>query len=80
MPRTLRLKNIPDAVYERLKAAAAMHRRSLNSKAIACLESVLLPPRMAASERLAPARKPRAALPQGEFGARARLASSISAK
>ncbi len=30
MPTSLTLKNIPDAVYERLKAAAELHRRSLN--------------------------------------------------
>lgn len=53
MPTTLTLKNIPDEVYERLKASAETHRRSVNSEAIVCLESVLLPDRMAASERLA---------------------------
>ncbi len=67
MPTTLTLKNIPDAVYERLKASAETHRRSLNSEAIVCLESVLLPTKMAPSERLARARALRAALPQGEF-------------
>ncbi len=43
MPTTLTLKNIPDEVYERLKASAEKHRRSLNSEAIVCLESVLAP-------------------------------------
>ena len=41
MPTSLTLKNVPDAVYERLKAVAAQHRRSLNSQAIVCLETVL---------------------------------------
>lgn len=67
MPTTLTLKNIPDAVYARLKAAAEAHRRSLNSEAIVCLESVLLPTRLPASERLARARELRAALPYGRF-------------
>lgn len=67
MPTTLTLKNIPDAVYARLKAAAEAHRRSLNSEAIVCLESVLLPARLPASERLARARELRAALPNGRF-------------
>ncbi len=67
MPTTLTLKNIPDAVYEKLKHAAASHRRSLNSEAIVCLESVLLAPRMIPSERLARARELRAALPEGVF-------------
>jgi plasmid stability protein len=63
----LTLKNIPDAVYERLKAAAARHRRSLNGEAIVCLEAVLLPGRGAADERLARARALRASLPEGAF-------------
>lgn len=67
MPTTLTLKNIPDAVYERLKSAAEMHRRSLNSEAIVCLEAVLLPTRLAPSERIARARELRAALPKQRF-------------
>lgn len=70
MPTTLTLKNIPDALYDRLKLAAEMHRRSLNSEAIVCLESVLLPTRMMPSERIARARELRAALPAGTFRAR----------
>jgi len=67
MPTTLTLKNIPDAVYERLKTAAEMHRRSMNSEAIVCLEAVLMPTRVSPSERLARARELRAALPRQEF-------------
>ena len=67
MPTTLTLKNIPETVYERLKTAAQMHRRSLNSEAIVCLETVLMPTQVAPSERLARARELRAALPQGKF-------------
>jgi plasmid stability protein len=67
MPTTLTLKNIPDSVYERLKSAAEMHRRSLNSEAIVCLEAVLLPTKLAPSERLARAREMRAALPKQRF-------------
>lgn len=70
MPTTLTLKNIPDEVYERLKASAETHRRSLNSEAIVCLESVLLPGRMDPSERLARARALRATLPQSKFTVR----------
>ena len=69
MPTTLTLKNIPDEVYERLKASAETHRRSLNSEAIVCLESVLLPGRLAPSERLARARALRATLATVEFQA-----------
>ena len=70
VPTTLTLKNIPDAVYDRLKRAAEMHRRSLNSEVIVCLESVLMPTRMMPSERIARARGLRAALPPGKFRAR----------
>jgi len=67
MPTNLTLKNIPDGVYERLKASAETNRRSLNSEAIVCLESVLLPKRIAVSERLLRARALRAALPNSRF-------------
>jgi plasmid stability protein len=70
MPTSLTLKNIPDSVYDSLKASAALHRRSLNSEAIVCLETVLLPGAMHVSERLARARELRAALPKNRFNAR----------
>lgn len=70
MPTTLTLKNIPDEVYQRLKASAETHRRSLNSEAIVCLESVLLPGRMDPGERLARARALRATLPKAKYRAR----------
>ena len=70
MPTTLTLKNVPDQVYERLKASAVAHRRSLNSEAIVCLESVLLPRRMDPAERVARARSLRASLPKSGFRSR----------
>ncbi len=70
MATTLTLKNIPDDVYERLKAAAEAHRRSMNSEAIVCLESVLLPAKLPPTERLARARALRSTLPRGKFKAR----------
>ena len=70
MPTNLTLKNIPDEVYDRLKYFAETHRRSLNSEAIVCLESVLLPGRISPSERLARARALRIALPKMRFKAR----------
>jgi antitoxin FitA len=69
MPTTLTLKNIPDAVYARLKASAEAHRRSLNSEAIVCLEAVLLPSRVDATERLARARALREQLGSQRFAA-----------
>lgn len=70
MPTTLTLKNIPDVVYERLKASAEMHRRSMNSEAIVCLEAVLVPTKVAPSERLARARELRTTLMSKKFAAR----------
>jgi antitoxin FitA len=67
MPTTITLKNIPDEVYERLKLSAEVHRRSLNSEAIVCLESVLLPGRLPPSERLARVRALRNRLPKVKF-------------
>ena len=69
MPTTLTLKNIPDEVYDRLKASADAHRRSLNSEAIVCLETVLLPSRLEPAERLARARELRAGLGKARFRA-----------
>jgi plasmid stability protein len=70
MPVTLTLKNIPDEVYRRLKAAAEANRRSLNQEAIVCLESALSPGRAAVGDRLARARALRAALPKVRFRAK----------
>ncbi len=38
---TLTLKNIPNKLHQKLKARAALRRRSLNSEILTCLESVL---------------------------------------
>jgi antitoxin FitA len=50
-------------VYERLKQSAELHRRSLNSEAIICLETALVPVHVRPAERLARARALRAELP-----------------
>ena len=62
MPATLTLKNIPDAIYDRLRASADAHRRSMNSEAIVCLETVLLPRRVNPDEQLSRIRELRASL------------------
>jgi plasmid stability protein len=69
MPTTITLKNIPDDVYERLKAAASAHRRSLNSEAILCLERMLTPTKVSPAERLERARRLRDELKGMEFRA-----------
>jgi plasmid stability protein len=38
---TITLKNIPDALYTRLRSNAEEHRRSINREAIVCLETAL---------------------------------------
>lgn len=67
MPTTLTLKGIPDDVYVQLKSSAAVNRRSLNSEAIACLETVLLPRKTSALEHVAAARVARSVLKPGSF-------------
>jgi plasmid stability protein len=67
MPVNLTLKNVPDEVYERLKHSAALHRRSLNSEAILCLEMAIVPTSIPPAERLARARALRATLPQKRY-------------
>lgn len=69
-PTTLTLKNIPEAVFQRLKACAARHRRSMNSEAIVCLKAVLVPTQVAVSQRVARARELRSALKPARFPAR----------
>ena len=46
---TLVLRQVPDALYRRLKAVAAAHRRSMNQEAILALEAGL--PRPPALDR-----------------------------
>jgi len=62
MPASITLKNIPDALYEKLKETAEINHRSLNSEVIFCLERVLYPVRISTEERLERARKIRAQL------------------
>lgn len=69
MPATLTLKNIPDELYSVLKQAAQLHRRSLNSQAIVCLESVLMPQALPAQDPLARARQIRQNLAPAAFDA-----------
>jgi antitoxin FitA len=57
---TLTIKNIPATVYESLKHSAEIHRRSMNSEAIVCLETVLAPSQVTTAEKLARARAVRA--------------------
>ena len=62
MPVTMTIKDIPDAIYERLRASADAHQRSMNSEAIVCLETVLQPRRVNADEQLSRIRELRASL------------------
>ena len=52
----LTVKNIPEDLYEKLKSAANSHHRSINSELIHCLETVLVPKKISAMERLQAAR------------------------
>lgn len=67
MPTTITLKGIPDDVYAQLRSSAEANRRSLNSEAIACLETLLLPKKTTALEHVARARDNRQALKGMKF-------------
>jgi len=67
MPATITLKGIPDDVYQQLKRSAEVNRRSLNSEALACLETLLLPRKTTALEHIAKAREIRATLKNKAF-------------
>lgn len=67
MTSTLTLKNIPLALYERLKQLAQLHHRSLSSEIIATLEQALMPVAMTTEERLARARAVRQELAPHRF-------------
>ena len=57
---TLTLKNIPDNLYNQLKEAARLHRRSINSEIIYCVERTISPHEINVAEHLAMARQLRA--------------------
>ncbi len=48
----LTIKNIPDSLYEQLKFAAELHRRSINSEVLVCLEKVLVAKKTNTNDRL----------------------------
>jgi len=56
----LTIKNIPDDLYSRLKEAAQIHHRSMNSEILYCVERTLLPHKIDVSEHIVVARKLRA--------------------
>jgi len=60
---TLTIKNVPVKLHKLLKESAVRHRRSLNSEAIACLESVLAAERVDPKKFLAEVRAFRERLP-----------------
>lgn len=48
----LTIKNIPDTLYDQLKTAAELHRRSINSEVLVYLERALLATKTSPAERL----------------------------
>lgn len=54
---TVTVKNIPDELYERLKAVAETNRRSINSEIITCIENTVMSRRLDLDEALENARR-----------------------
>ncbi len=48
----LTIKNIPELLFDQLKSAAELHRRSINSEVLICIEQALIAKKSAPSERL----------------------------
>ena len=63
MATTMTIKNVPEELYERLKQSATLHRRSINSEAIVCLERALQSERVDPEALLLRARRLRAGMP-----------------
>ena len=57
---TVTVKNIPDDIYERLKAVAEINRRSINSEIIVCIEHAVASRRIDPEKALESARRLRA--------------------
>lgn len=76
MATSITLKNIPDHVYNSLRAAADAHHRSLNGEIIACLELALLPTKNNVEVHLAKARELRQSLSNYDFNSE-EIASAI---
>ena len=49
---SLTIKNIPDELYDELKHAAELHRRSINSEVLTYLERMLQPDKVTSTERI----------------------------
>ena len=58
----LTIKNIPDTIYQQLKVAAELHRRSVNSEVLIYLEHALLATKTSPAERLSRIEQLRAAI------------------
>lgn len=52
----LTVKNIPDDLYAQLKESARVHRRSLNSEILHCVEQALMPYKIDVTEHILTAR------------------------
>ena len=54
---TVTVKNIPDELYRRLKTAAEINRRSINSEIVVCFENAVTSRRINPDEVLEDARR-----------------------
>ncbi|MSQ05870.1 MAG: Arc family DNA-binding protein [Dehalococcoidia bacterium] len=61
---TLTVRNVPGQLYEQLKRSAALHRRSINSEVIVCLEMALVSTPIDPEAFLAQVRALRARVPR----------------
>ena len=64
---SITIKNIPQELYEKLKETASIHHRSINNEMINCLETLLMPKRITAIDRIKRARELRSQLIANRF-------------
>lgn len=60
---SLTMKNIPEPLYDQLKATASAHHRSINSELMCYLEQMLLPQKFDAAKHIQHARELRSTIP-----------------
>ena len=76
----LTIKNIPDDLYTELKTSADLHRRSINSEVLVCLEHVLFANKSDPFERLKRIEKMRASIKPNSISAKEILDSIDSGR
>ncbi len=77
---TITIRNIPPNLYDRLKQSASLHRRSINSQVIVCIEQALRRRQIAPEEVLTRARSLRRQMTGGPLSVAELLAAKAQGR